>query len=193
MISKSAKLSACMLLLPFSGLAANAETAPEGLVEEAAEQATIFLEDGDISDNEARSIAHFLDVERIARFALGQHVRSMSESQYDAYILTFSRYLQAQLKDHLGQYGGGDINIESAVERSSSDVIVETSIAASDGEDMDVNWRVRKRDGEWGIVDVEAMGLWLAIEQRAQFTAKLDANGGDIDALISEIDTLSEN
>lgn len=186
MTSQIATFAASLLLLAAPALTATAEESPEKIVREATQQASAFMNDGNLSNNEARKMIRFLDVDRIARFALGRHVRSMSTDQYAEYKGAFSRYLREQLQDHLEDFSGSDVRIEKTVARSASDVIVETSVVDPSGEN--VNWRIRQRDGKWGIVDVEAMDLWLAIEQRAQFTAKLDANGGDVDALINDID-----
>ncbi len=51
-----------------------------------------------------------------------------------------------------------------------------------------VRWRVINRNGSWRVVDVQAFGLWLAIEQRAQIAAILDQNGGSIDDVIASLD-----
>lgn len=62
-----------------------------------------------------------------------------------------------------------------------------TSVTNADGEQLPVSWRVKSFDGDWQIIDVEFEGLWLVIEQRAQFQATLDANGGDVGALADSL------
>ena len=57
--------------------------------------------------------------------------------------------------------------------------------------DAVIHWRVyRDRDGAMSVVDAGADNVWLAIEQRSQFTSIIANNGGGakgIDALIAEL------
>jgi phospholipid transport system substrate-binding protein len=64
---------------------------------------------------------------------------------------------------------------------------VETRIVPKDGEAMTVRWRVMQRENEWRVVDVEVLGLWLAIEQRAQIAAILDKPRATIDDAIAAL------
>ena len=77
-----------------------------------------------------------------------------------------------------------------------SDSIVDTTIARSDGKNMDVRWRVLHRNGEYQVVDValdiDGNLIWLAIEQRAQFLALLDRTNGSADALINKINDMTD-
>ena len=44
-----------------------------------------------------------------------------------------------------------------------------------------------ERNGEWRVGDVEVLGLWLAIEQRAQIAAILDKPRATIDDAIAAL------
>ncbi len=46
-----------------------------------------------------------------------------------------------------------------------------------------------KSPGEWKVVDVEVLGLWLAIEQRAQIAAIMDKPRATIDDAIDALNS----
>lgn len=157
------------------------------IVDLAGHSAIKYLDDGLLSDSEAEALLGFLDVDRVARFTLGRYGRGLSEQQFDAFRTSFDKYVTHQFQTHLSSFSGADLEIIETVKRKPNDAVVKTEIATQNGDVQKVNWRVIKRNNEWNVVDVEALGFWFAIEQRAQFTAQLDKSGGDIDALIAKI------
>lgn len=173
------KFQSLMALTLCAGLHAIAEP-PAELVETATSEAVIYLDDGRLAPEEAEELLSYVDVTAIARFALGRYVHQVDEATFEVYRDALELYLVDQLQTHLGHLSGGDVVIKDTVPRGNDQAIVQTEVTASDGDVMNVNWRLRKDDGTWEVIDVEAMGLWLAIEQRAQFRAQLERNGGDV-------------
>ncbi len=157
------------------------------VVDLAGHSAIKYLDDGLLSDTEAKALLGFLDVDRVAKFTLGRYGRGLTDQQFDAFRVAFDEYVTHQFQTHLSSFSGADLRIVETVKRRPNDAVVKTEIATQSGDVQKVNWRVIKRNNEWNVVDVEALGFWFAIEQRAQFTAQLDKSGGDIDALIAKI------
>ena len=146
-----------------------------------------YLSDNTLDQAEANELLDYIAVEEVGKFALGRAGRDASAEDMAAFQASFKNYLGEQLQIHLGELSGATFEVLDTVERATDDVIVETKVSGA-GADVDqVNWRLQLIGGDWKVVDVEAMGLWLAIEQRAQFDAKLDANGGDIKSLAAEL------
>lgn len=161
---------------------------PEGVIEVANEKVQTFLSDGTLDVSEAEELLDMLDVEAIGRFALGNNVRKASEEELVNYQTAFRGFLVKQLQTHLGDLTDVSFSVKDKIERSADDVIVETKVSGATSEKIDtLNWRLKNTDSGWKVVDIEAMGLWLAIEQRAQFDAKLQENGGDISALTASL------
>lgn len=164
-------------------LTSAAQERPVDLVEDLSEQTVEFLQDDRLDKDEIDHLLDDVDVDGIARFALGKYSSRITEDDYRAYEAAFRSYLRDQMRDQLTRFSDGDIEIEDANRRGNQSII-ETIVTKPDGETLDVNWRLRKSDAGWEVIDVEAMNLWLAIEQRAQFQAELDSTGGDFGALI---------
>ena len=159
---------------------------PVEIVEDLSNFTQESLEDKNLDNAEIDQLLEDIDVDGIARFVLGKYSKSLSTQDYNAYEAAFRVYLRGQLSEHLEKFAGVDVNVIDSTQRGAQ-TIVETRVAKSDGEILNVNWRLRRSDNGWEVIDIEAMNMWLAIEQRAQFLAALDQNGGDINALISDI------
>jgi len=164
-----------------------AQERPVDLVEELSEQTMDFLEDNQLDASEVDRLLDDVAVGGIARFALGKYSSRISQDDYRDYEVAFRAYLKGQLRDQLTRFSEGDIEIDDTNRRGNQSII-ETTVTKPDGEKLEVNWRLRKSSEGWEVIDVEAMNLWLAIEQRAQFQAELDGSGGNIKSLIQTLD-----
>lgn len=184
---KRVMISLAVAALAVVPASANSSYDAKGVIELTNDQLADFLSDGTLQSSEASSLMDLIAVEEIGRFALGKYARTASDADLSAYNAAFSGYLQEQLQKHLSDVGAVQFEIVDTVERSADDVVVETSAEGADTKLSNVNWRLKKIDGQWKVIDVEAMGLWLAIEQRAQFDAKLGNSNGDVSALAASL------
>lgn len=137
----------------------------------------------------------FADLDAVARFVIGKYARRFSEEEMERYKEAFKTYALAVYENELDDYRGEEVVVEGSTDRTANDSIVDTVIERSDGQKMDVRWRVLNRNGEYQVVDValEVDGnlIWLAIEQQAQFLALLDRTNGSADALIDKINSMT--
>jgi len=138
-----------------------------------------------------------VDMRRVGRFVLGHYARQMTDAQAEEYYPLFRRYAKMIYRNTLSDYAGEQIVVTGSVDRSERDIIVNSRLAnpepGSAYANTVIQWRVyRSRDGEMSVVDAGADNVWLAIEQRSQFTSIIANNGGGekgVDALIAEIKT----
>ncbi len=178
-------ISCAVAMTPATAQAKAMEDDAAAIVNQAVERTVSALEDSTISDAEADSILELVDVERVAQFSLGNHWQKLNADQKTNYLSAFRIYAKDQLKTHLSGLSQAEVEVSDVTSRGDKDSIVET-LVTTDGERQTVSWRVMDNSG-LGIVDIEVQDVWFAIEQRAQFDAILDKNGGDVDALIKQI------
>ncbi len=177
-----------------------ADAATEAYVEENANLVLQTLNDPDLDETERTAafssfMDRFTDLERVSNFVIGKYSRRFSADELARYRDAFRTYALTVYEVQLDQYRGEAVDVTGSVDRSETDSIVNTVIKRSDGEYMDVRWRVLERDGEFQVVDValniDGNLLWLAIEQRAQFLSLLDRTDGSADALIDKINGMT--
>lgn len=128
-----------------------------------------------------------VDVPTVARFTLGKHARRVSEGERTRFATAFENFLLETFDEHRGKFVDAEVEVIGSKDRNPDDSIVETRIHQKGEDPFTVRWRVIRRDGEWRVVDVEVMGLWLAIEQRAQIAAILDRPRATIEDAIEAL------
>lgn len=180
-------LSASLIIAQAPQLAF-AELAPDAgsVVTDAVNRTMLALSDDRISDAEADTILELIDIEGVARFSLGRRWRELSLSEQADFVEAFRFFARAQLRDQLAQLAGSEIETVRSIERRPGDMIIVTKVTGITDAEYLVSWRITSANG-WKIADMEILGIWFAIEQRAQFAAILDRNGGDIRSLIREL------
>ncbi len=128
-----------------------------------------------------------IDVPAVARFTLGKHANRISEDERQRFTTAFDQFLGTRFDKHRSDFANAKVEVLGSKDRSETDSIVETRVSPKDKEPMTVRWRVMKREGEWRVVDVEVLGLWLAIEQRAQIAAIMDKPRATIEDAIAAL------
>ncbi|MEM8636852.1 MAG: ABC transporter substrate-binding protein, partial [Pseudomonadota bacterium] len=140
-------------------------------------------------------INEFSNFDRISNFVIGKYARRFEGEDLLRYRAAFRAYNLAAYEAQFDEYRGSNITVTGSTDRSERDSIVDSILRSSDGEEVDVRWRVLLRNGEHEVVDValnvDGNLLWLAIEQRAQFLDLLDRENGSPNALISKLEELT--
>jgi phospholipid transport system substrate-binding protein len=177
---------------------AYADQSAENFIAGVLTEANAIFENTDDASRDAaveRLVDEFVDMERVAKFALGQYVRQASPEQMAAYVPLFRKYATGVYQTTLENYSGQKLEVTDSIDRNERDIIVNSKVVgAKPGDqyaDLVVSWRVyRKPGGAQAIVDAGAEGVWLAIEQQSQFKSVIANSGGGakgIDALIADL------
>lgn len=190
--------AAALMVLVFLSPAARADEAAENFMRGILDEANIVFEAPDEKsrfDGIERLVDKYVDMKRVAMFALGQYARQITDAQKEDYFPLFDRYAKLVYRESLSNYSGQRLEVTGSVDRSPHDIIVNSRVVgAKPGDryaDLVVHWRVyRSGEGEMFIFDAGANGVWLAIEQQSQFKSIIANNGGGaggIDALIADL------
>lgn len=136
------------------------------------------------------------DMKRIADFTLGQYRRSASPADLAAFEAAFQNYATAVYQSYFSKYAGQTLKVTGSQTRSPDDFIVATQLIdpndRSGQEPLEVDFRVRTDSGKPVVVDFSVAGIWLALEERDQFTAFLGQNNGNIPMLVSHLGELAK-
>ena len=193
-------LSAAMLAM--SALPALADTQTEEYVRTNANDVLASLNEAGLNGDERRAkfqgyMDEFTNMDAVAKFVIGKYSKRFTAEEMDAYLTTFRAYALAVYEFYFHEYRGRDVKVTGSTDRNARDSIVDTEIIRADGQELEVRWRVLNRGGNYQVVDValNADGnlIWLAIEQQAQFLSILDQNNGSVDALITKIESMTDD
>jgi phospholipid transport system substrate-binding protein len=194
MLHRRALLSAA-LALPAAGRAfaadGSADTA-EQFVAQNIQRGLDILNDPSLdTDGRRARFAEFLlgltDIRRVALFLLGQYAATAGAGQVDAFVDAFRAYSLAVYQSYFAQYAGQTLRVTGSRQRAPGDDIVSTTLSGAGSDPVSVDFRVRSDGGKPVLVDIAVAGVWLALAQRAEFSAFLSRNHGDISALIGHL------
>ncbi len=196
----AALVAAC--LMAFSAQAQSPQEA-EDFVRVNADKVLTTLGDDTLSLEAKKEVFRDLvddvvDVPRVTRFVLGKYKAAErnpaygDQDQLDADIALFApvfrEYATGVYETQLGEYGGQTLTVNGSTARRPTDVIVHTTVTGvGDDDDLDVNWRVIFGDDGPLVVDVEVIGVWLALNQRDEIVGILGQNNGRIPAAIDAL------
>ncbi|MEZ5893710.1 MAG: ABC transporter substrate-binding protein [Parvularculaceae bacterium] len=199
-LTKRSLLAGAALAFAAQIMPAAADQAAEAYVQAILDEASPAMKGGDhdeLMKTMKALVDKYVDMRKIGRFTLGQYARQMTDAQAAEYFPLFDRYATNIYQNTLTDYAGEPLKVVGSVDRSEKDIVVNSKLAnpepGSQYADTIIHWRVyRDSAGAMSVVDAGADNVWLAIEQRSQFTSIIANNGGGergIDALIAELKT----
>jgi phospholipid transport system substrate-binding protein len=127
-----------------------------------------------------------LDVDGIARFALGRFWNTASGGQRDEYLRLFSAVLIDRLCSAFDDYHGMRFSIERATEVDDA-VQVATSVYRPNQAAQRVVWIVGTVGGVTKIVDIVAEGFSVRVMQRDHCVKLLQQDGYSLEGLIDTL------
>jgi phospholipid transport system substrate-binding protein len=129
------------------------------------------------------------DVPRITRFVLGRYARDVDPKTLSDFSDVFRRYATSVYETRLGDYAGETLKVTGSTDRQPGDTVVHSEVTGGNQQDaVPVNWRVlTDSSGQHKVVDVEVLGVWLAINQRDEVVSIIQNNGGRVAAATEAI------
>ena len=179
-------------LLAVQATAAEEQQA-EGFIQELAFNGIAMLENSSVTPAERelefrKLVKKGFALEAIGKFVVGRYWRDMSADQQDEYLELFSEWLLKTYANRLGGYSGQKLLVLKSMETDSryKDVIVSTQLDLANGQPpINADWRVRKFNNEFKIIDVSIEGASMVGTQRREFESVIRKVG--VDGLLNEL------
>jgi phospholipid transport system substrate-binding protein len=187
--------------LGFASLPAAAASPAENYVQDNIHKGLDLLNNRALSTEQRRSqfetfLLGLTDMKRIADFTLGQYRRNASPADLAAFDAAFQNYAVAVYQSYFEQYKGQTLRVTNSQERAPNDFIVDTQLIDPNDHSgqapLVVEFRVSTNTGNPVVIDFSVAGIWLAIEERDQFTSFLGQNGGNIAVLNTHLNDLAK-
>lgn len=128
-----------------------------------------------------------VDAEKTSLFTLGQYRRNAPEADLAAFTAAFRDYATAVYEARLEERQAVQLKVVGSTDNKPGDVTVMSQADSGSGEPIKIGFRLLGSNGSYKVVDVQAAGIWLSIEQRDQFSTFLSKNNGDIKALTANL------
>lgn len=111
------------------------------------------------------------DFDEMSRRLLGSRWTDASPDEQQDFVVLFTDLLERVYLNTLGNYGLATITFQGE-SITGSYALVQSRIAAGKGE-VAIEYRLRERDGRWGVYDIGVDGVSLISNYRSQLTSML--------------------
>ena len=127
------------------------------------------------------------DIPTIGRFAMGTHWKEASDAQRKEYMDLFEDMIVQTYTTRFEDYSGQTLKVDGSTAVGVKDSIVSSQVLQKDGPPVNLEWRIRNKDGALRVVDVVVEGISMSVTQRSDFSAVIQHGGGGIDALLTSL------
>ncbi len=161
---------------------AAAETAvPRQIVEQTVARVLAVLQQG-LPKEERRArleeiVYDRFDFRTMSRLVLARNWNKFSEEQRQEFVAEYRTYLANSYGARLDRYSGEQVEVFGERQEPRGDVTVLTRVVGGEYDGALVDYRLRKQDGSWLVIDVIVEGVSLVSNYRDQFKEVL-SNGG---------------
>ncbi len=129
-----------------------------------------------------------LDLDFIGQFVLGRYWKIATPEQRKNFIKV---YRELNIKTWSARFdefkGKSFVFVGSTPSTSKNQVFINSTVAMNQGAPAKVVWRVKQTGNSFKIVDIIIENVSLAITARNEYTAFIKNNGGNINALIADL------
>lgn len=143
-------------------------------------------------DKLAPLMAETFDLDFMASKTVGRHWKKLSDADKTRWAEMFTRFTTA---NYAGRFTGftGEKFVTNGVEDAARGTrVVLTEIIIPDEEDVQLNYRVIERDGEWRVIDVYLNGTVSELAlRRSEYSSTLKRDG--FEQLCQSIETKIED
>ena len=130
--------------------------------------------------------SHF-DMAAIAKFVLGRYWRTATDAERADFQKLFEDYIVQSYSVRFGEYSGQRFEVSGSSGAEDDVVIVHSKIDRTGAEDVRLDWRLRRSDSSFAVVDIIVEGVSMAVTQRSEFASVIQSQGGTVKGLIDAL------
>jgi phospholipid transport system substrate-binding protein len=128
------------------------------------------------------------DVPAVGRFVLGRYWRRAKPDVRETFLSIFEEIMVQRFAPRFAGYAEAKFEISGVKAlQGEGQYVVISKVSADRGEPVQVNWRIRERDGQFKILDVIGEGVSMAITLRSEYTSAIKDAGGQVEGLIARL------
>ncbi len=137
-----------------------------------------------------RLFVQYADVNIMAQYALGNDGRTASASQKRAFRQAFQGYIARKYGKRFKDFIGGRIEVKG-IRTIRAGYEVRTTAYLRGQSPFEVNFHVSDRSGSDKFFNIYIEGVNLLLTERTEIGAMLDRRGGNINAVVADLNALS--
>ena len=135
-----------------------------------------------------RVLESYFDLAYMGRSTLGNYWDKTSPEQRQRFLKASASVEARSYAERFGQYRGQTITVGRITPRANGVSIVDSKLTQTSGDPVTVQWEVRNEGQGPRIVDVRTEGVSMTMTRRADFVSYIRNHGGEVEALIDELE-----
>jgi phospholipid transport system substrate-binding protein len=174
-----------------SGQAVAEQDAAAQLVQRAADQVIAAAKASAGAAREAgirRVLEAYFDLAYMGRSTLGNYWNQATPEQRERFLKANASAEARAYAERFGQYRGQTVTVGRINPKGSNVTIVDSKLNQSDGDPVAIQWEVHNEGQGPRIVDVKTEGVSMIMTKRADFVSFIRNHGGQVEALINELE-----
>jgi phospholipid transport system substrate-binding protein len=131
-------------------------------------------------------VAPYVDFEQMTRLSVGRGWREATADQKQSLMREFRTYVVRTYSGALSKVTDHQVKMRPFKGTpADTEVLVRTQVAPTNGDPIDLDYRLEKTDAGWKIYDVTILGVSMVQTFRTSFASEVDKGG--IDGLIKAL------
>jgi len=131
-------------------------------------------------------VAPYVDLERMTRLSVGPGWRGATPEQRQALMREFRTYVVRTYSGALSRVTDHQVKMRPfKAQPTDTEVVVRSLVAPSNGDPIQLDYRLEKTDSGWKIFDVTILGVSMVETFRNSFASEVNQNG--VDGLIKAL------
>lgn len=123
-------------------------------------------------------MAHTFDLDFMASKTVGRHWKKLSPEDKARWAETFARFTTANYAGRFTGYTGEEFITLGVEDAARGTRVVLTKIVVPNDDDVQLNYRVLEKDGEWRVIDVYLNGTVSELAlRRSEYSSALKRDG----------------
>jgi phospholipid transport system substrate-binding protein len=135
-----------------------------------------------------RLLVDRFDMAAISKFVLGRYWRSTNEAQRAEFQRLFVDFIVGSYSVRFSEYLGEGVQVTGSSAEDGGTILVHSRIDMPTSEDIRVDWRLRRANDEFAIIDSIAEGVSMDVTHRSEFASLIHDRGG-VNGLIEALRT----
>jgi phospholipid transport system substrate-binding protein len=155
---------------------------PRDIVATTVDQVLAILKDASLSPEARRERITAIAYERfdfptMSKLVLAKYWKRFDAAQREEFMKEFKDFLAHRYGDRIDRYEQEKVEIVGERSATGGDAIVATKIHRPSAAAVEVEYRLRNREGAWRVIDVKIEGISLVSNYRDQFHEVLSHGG----------------
>gem|GEM_PF-433454 len=163
----------------------------EDFVRQISDKAIAFLSDSDLSQLEKQKkfevlLERHFDLNIMGKYALGRYWRVATPAEREEYNVLFQRMVIDLYSQRFSEYSNQHVEVDGAIQKGKN-ILVRSKVIDLSGSDIELSWVVKRKNGEYRVIDLLVEGVSMVITQRSDFSSVIQRGGGKVQVLIERL------